>query len=151
MDLAVLLVAAELEEELGEWEAWGLPLAGVEGNSHQRQEGGGCHSPRGRMITQEKEGAETLTSVRLGNVCGISQSAGHTCVKQVTEILCAQGGQDIKFNLDPAHQGTRASGLTAIAGLPNLQGDHRLLTRQPSGSPLYRIRGDSPTERGSNP
>ena len=57
-----------------------------------------------------------------GDVCGISQSSVHTCVKQATEALYARAGQYIKFNLDQAQQEARAVVFVAIVGMPNVQG-----------------------------
>ncbi|XP_043533702.1 putative nuclease HARBI1 [Chiloscyllium plagiosum] len=57
-----------------------------------------------------------------GDISHISQSAVHKCIKQVTNALFARANDYICFPMDESSQDDRASGFSALAGFPRVQG-----------------------------
>ena len=100
IDLAVLLVAAGAEEEEQEDKLWALSVVV-------------------KLAAALKVYATRSFQTPSGDVCDISQSAIHNCVK---EVMGARTGQYLKFDLDQDQQEARAAGFVTIAGKPNAQG-----------------------------
>ncbi|XP_067909363.1 putative nuclease HARBI1 [Heterodontus francisci] len=53
-----------------------------------------------------------------GDLCGVSQSAVHHCIREVTDALYRTDGDYVRFRKDPEYQAQRAVGFGAIAGVP---------------------------------
>ncbi|XP_067890524.1 putative nuclease HARBI1 [Heterodontus francisci] len=60
-----------------------------------------------------------------GDLCGVTQSAVHRCIREVTDALYRRAGDHVRFRTDPERQAQRVIGFASIAGFPQLVCDHR--------------------------
>ncbi|XP_067899186.1 putative nuclease HARBI1 [Heterodontus francisci] len=56
-----------------------------------------------------------------GNMCGVSQSSVHHCIKEVTNALFKRASDHIRYRTDPERQAEGAIGRGAIAGFSQVQ------------------------------
>ncbi|XP_067892380.1 putative nuclease HARBI1 [Heterodontus francisci] len=57
-----------------------------------------------------------------GDLCGVSQSAVHRCIREVTDPLYRRAGDYVSFRTDPESHVERAVEFGAIAEFPQVQG-----------------------------
>ncbi|XP_067896090.1 putative nuclease HARBI1 [Heterodontus francisci] len=57
-----------------------------------------------------------------GDLCGVTQSAVHCCIREVTDALFQRAVDYIRFTMDPGNQAERATSFCSIVGFPQVQG-----------------------------